>query len=573
MSPTTKHRSRKGGTYVIVLGTAIMVTTLGLVTISSRLIQSQQSVASANALQAAANSDAAIRVGLQLIQSNENWREYGHGTWQSGPMASGNYILSGYDFSDGILNNDDSQAVTLVATGIQRDARHHKSLTLVPVKQPLDSLRFVICAGKDISFTDSKLTFSGTIAANGRVEESGDSSIDVDVEANDTIIGDDYLKTTTSQVGSKLLPSVADVMAEYEATATVIDIDDLPTSTPNLFRDPDMEDGHGLWTNSWETGHECEVRRSTETAHAGSRSLEVTDRNYASDGPAYYLTHVLESDRSYDVSCWVKMSWGTRVRFALNTNSGSGDEWVRSGWQTVGTSWTNVAATIDAPQWDGLLDRAMLKIETDPTYGRPSFYMDAVAIVGTGSTASITHACLSDQENPFGSVDPNGRYVIDCDSNDLRIEHTRLRGTLIIKNAGRVTIGPGPVHWEPLRLNIPTLLCDGQIELRFGVRALSEYLNNVNYNGATPFSIIGIDSDRDAVYPSRIHGLIMTERSVNLTGSLHLFDAAIVATDDVVLTDAAVDMTGNSLLQASPPPSMTRTELRLLRGGAAPRAD
>jgi len=136
------------------------------------------------------------------------------------------------------------------------------------------------------------------------------------------------------------------------------------------------------------------------------------------------------------------------------------------------------------------------------------------ALPTTGGVATIGRVLLSPADNPFGAVNPQGVYVVDCQSQQLLIHDSRIVGTLVLLNAGPGTAVLGSMNWESAVPDYPALLVGGSLELIIGSAELSEADVGVNLNPpTTPFESL-FDADLTDTYPSVIKGLIYVSGDV-----------------------------------------------------------
>jgi hypothetical protein len=100
------------------------------------------------------------------------------------------------------------------------------------------------------------------------------------------------------------------------------------------------------------------------------------------------------------------------------------------------------------------------------------------------TTATIDGKLISPAVNSVGGgTNTKGIYIINCGGQNLVIQNTRVVGTLVVLNAGTVTIQNSGVY-EPAITNLPTLLVQGNIALKLNsTTALSE-------SGTTQFNPI-----------------------------------------------------------------------------------
>jgi hypothetical protein len=528
-------------------------------------------VAIQNAQQAAANAETGLRFGIEQLDPLANWRSiHTHGDWVTNrSTGKGTFDLKGFDEIDSNIADDSLDPVVLVSTGRFRNSLDTVDVTVIPAKESLNCLQFDVVAGGDINVNSATIHCSGRIAANSNITAVTPSVVWPKCEAAGSIIGSGYQRTKTESITPLALPNATQVVTHYASFAQSIDFASLPTQTPNLIRDPGIEAGVGLWTRSWEPANTANLQPTATEAHSGPSSLSVDTRALATDGPAYYLTHIVKPNATYNVACWVKLVSAGPVRLALNTRVNGVDSWTHSTYTSATTAWTLVTATLVAPAYSGELEHAMLRIETDPGGTDPltDMFVDDVSVVEVGTTRRLTHAVVGPDTNPFGTGSPEATYVIDCGNQDLQIEHCRIVGTLVIQNPGTVVVGPGPVSWQPAAAHHPSLIVDGDIQLRAHARGLNEYLDVVNYNPpGLPFEHIGTNSAQEDIFPSGIGGIVYSTANTTLGGGIHLRRGQILSADDVTV-DGDVYINGSRAALVTPPPEFFRYRYQIFSAG------
>jgi hypothetical protein len=122
---------------------------------------------------------------------------------------------------------------------------------------------------------------------------------------------------------------------------------------------------------------------------------------------------------------------------------------------------------------------------------------------------------ISPTANPFtGGTNANGIYVVNCAGGAMQIDTCRIVGTLVLLNAGSVTI-MNQVNWEPAVKGLPCLLVQGPIAWNTTNAALSETTALVNFNpSTTPYPYLGgqaggtFNSNTTDTFPCQINGLV-----------------------------------------------------------------
>ncbi len=336
----------------------------------------------------------------------------------------------------------------------------------------------------------------------------------------------------TAQVTSDKLPKMPDwtsVFNYYRTNGTAININSLPTSTPNLGQNVGIESGTTSWTGTapYATLGTCSISQDNNFWRSGKYSLKVTGRPNWYTGPIQRIDSFVKPNGSYYIEAWVYQSSGLARNFYIslytkglgdstpNFNSGPSVN-VLVGALNIG--WTKVSATLTAPAWSGALDYAFVKIAGADSNNTQNFYADDLLIQESTSGRFIYRQVLGPGVNPFGTGATNseGIYWINCNGSRLIIEHARIVGTLLIVNPGANScVNDGPISWQPAVAGYPALLVDADngTSADFAINAtnhlLSEKDDGVNYNptGAS-HDEFGQDADTNDIYRSEIRGLI-----------------------------------------------------------------
>ncbi len=174
---------RRGGVYVLALGTALLVTVVGL---SALVAARGQRIAIADTQQfcrARYAALAAIDVGLEAMRASPDWRTLlPSGPWvTNASLGAARLSLRGVDPTDGNLADDRSDPVVLTGTGFCGSARYQVSVRLVPPVVPLPILKHALHAraGVDVQSGNTLKLSGGPLSSNGSVTTSGNVVGDV----------------------------------------------------------------------------------------------------------------------------------------------------------------------------------------------------------------------------------------------------------------------------------------------------------------------------------------------------------------------------------------------------------
>lgn len=186
-----------------------------------------------------------------------------------------------------------------------------------------------------------------------------------------------------------------------------------------------------------------------------------------------------------------------------------------------------------------------------------------------GGDRRINRRLLSPASNPFGATNREGIYVIDCQGQNVRIDESRIVGTLVLLNTGINSRITGVVNMAPAVANYPALLVEGDMELNTtSSLGLSEGTSLVNFNPpGTPYQDpSNFDGDTDDYYPSIINGLAYVSGRATVTGNTNLSGCLIA---DELLVNSGKQFTAdyNNLHHSFPPPGFARGwQMRIVPG-------
>lgn len=151
-----------------------------------------------------------------------------------------------------------------------------------------------------------------------------------------------------------------------------LSINTLAQSSSNILND--FEDGT---LQSWNPrGASVVLANSTETAHAGTHSLQVTGRTATWNGPDINVTNRFSNGSRYRVSVWIKLAPGelaTNMRVTLERvlNGSTTFHTVIGNTQVTANQWVQLSTT-----YDYAFNHSSLTLYIESASGTPSFYID-----------------------------------------------------------------------------------------------------------------------------------------------------------------------------------------------------
>ncbi|MFN3192459.1 MAG: hypothetical protein ACE361_18245 [Aureliella sp.] len=167
-----------------------------------------------------------------------------------------------------------------------------------------------------------------------------------------------------------------------------------------------------------------------------------------------------------------------------------------------------------------------------------------------------------------GQLSPEGIYYIDCASQEIRIDDSRLECTLVLKKPKNGSDIRGSIFWEASQPNYPILLVEGEMEFNLSRSPLREANESVNFNPpGAPY--LGVsDANATTVYPSALRGLIYASKKIQFESAFG--ENVIVGqliTSDQVKTKGDVFVSYRNIFLNDPPPGFqTGNSLRILPG-------
>lgn len=214
---------RRASIYVMVLGTALLVTVLGVSALLNVQVQRVAQSGGADFAQARLLAQSAIDYGMWLTSSDPNWRDkYANGAWVAGMKAgNGTFDLSVVDPNDGDFTDAPTEAVLMTGTGRFGDAACALRVRLKPQTVPLDVLRTSvhITSGLVIATSGHITANGGPVSSNGTIQVNG--GISGDAEAAVVVNPKKVTGTVTAPAAPKDAPPDA-VIDYYLARATPI---------------------------------------------------------------------------------------------------------------------------------------------------------------------------------------------------------------------------------------------------------------------------------------------------------------------------------------------------------------
>jgi hypothetical protein len=597
MRTIENHSNRRGGVYLAVLGTAMIAGVLAFSALALQRVQNRMLSSSSEVRQAQLNAEAAIGMGLLTVKSDPAWRTNNpNGQWFANRnIGDGGCALSVVDPLDGDLTDNPSEPIVLTGIGASGNAVQRIVKTVDVYPEPLECLRSSVAAGGNISLSGATLraTNAGLITANAVSASSSDVYGRVQA-AN--VSGGTYRNTTT-QVAAADLPTMPDwstVFDYYQDNGTEIPIGSVPSSLGNFERNGNFQSNDNYWYGNPPGVAPATVARSTTTGKASSPPgcLLVSNRGNWNSGACQSIAGYVKAGHTYLISAHVALSPNVpiatkvfRVRLTtkgtesaeVHVNSADSPPITGSSFLTFPP--TPISAIVTAPAWSGDLEYAFIKFAFSDSSSSPPYYdfhIDDVVVTDVTVGKFIYRQVLGPNVNSMTlDVNSEGLYWINCAGQDLVIERSRIKGTLLLVNPGSGSmIGPGPIQWSPAKPGYPALLVDADIpsnadfRIEATNRTLSEPEDGRQYNPDNPAGMshasLGSDADMNDTFPSEIEGLIVVRDDLTFKNRT-LVRGSVIVGDQINSTGGSLEVEYRPDSLYSPPPGFESTSKHVER--------
>src|SRR3569623_1753372 len=167
-SSRSRRRARRGGVYLVVLMSALVIAAICLSTLQLMRVQSSVGSDTTSFIEARIVARAAIDIGMLKIQNDSNWRtDLGNGTWiNNQTLGDGTYSLTATDPIDNDVTKGDNHPVILTGTGKVDGATFMTSARLEVNPNSSSCLEISMCSGNDTTVNSATVTSDQTAAAN-----------------------------------------------------------------------------------------------------------------------------------------------------------------------------------------------------------------------------------------------------------------------------------------------------------------------------------------------------------------------------------------------------------------------
>src|SRR4051794_8757520 len=161
-------KNRRGGVYIAVLGSALIVALLGMCALIGQRIENRLVVASTDIRQAQLNANTAVELAMLAMKQDTNWRTTNsNGNWFTNrSTGAGSCTANVVDPIDADLSGGTDDPVVVTGIGYSGAAQQRVQVTVDPKKSPHSCLRSAIAAGGNITLSGDTLRTNGLTTAN-----------------------------------------------------------------------------------------------------------------------------------------------------------------------------------------------------------------------------------------------------------------------------------------------------------------------------------------------------------------------------------------------------------------------
>ena len=287
-------RDRRGATYIAVLGTTLIVMTLGLAGLITTRSQERASGYLSDSVDARLYAMTGIDFARLQIAQASSWRTtYSNGAWATNQAIGTGTLSVSVVNPNGALNHSLFDPVTVTATGVKNAATHISQVTLVAQPVPFTCLNAATTVNSSIALgSTTVIGFNETLASNASITTLL-GTVYPNVEAVGSVGGLTYNGSVTTGVTARTMPD-STVFNYYTTSGTAISISTLgsPAKLQNVVLSPASNpygvqaDPQGIYVIDCQgqsiTISRCRIVGTLVLLNAGSSSSVQGNVNFAS---------------------------------------------------------------------------------------------------------------------------------------------------------------------------------------------------------------------------------------------------------------------------------------------------
>jgi hypothetical protein len=228
-----KRPNRQGTIYVIVLGAALIISSIALASLHMARVEVDGITNADRIARAELMAQSAIEFAMANLKNNASWRttyidnqQNPAATWYS-PNSSDGFKFILHD-NDGNLADDIRDNVTLTGLGRSGDATAAISVRLEPTGQALTCFNSAMTVNGNFGVS-TDLTVSQMVFSNQAINLN--AGINGDAWSTGSISGGGVSGTKRENQSPRTVPDATNTLEYYLANGTAIDINSIPSQT------------------------------------------------------------------------------------------------------------------------------------------------------------------------------------------------------------------------------------------------------------------------------------------------------------------------------------------------------
>ncbi len=548
---------RRGAVYVAVLGTSLLVVSIGLGSLAvarSRMAIARQERDGALARHVA---DSALDGVLRTLAEDSGWRAHeGSDPWRADkPIAGGLVSVWLDDPEDGDLGDDAGDPVRVrIRAGAGGAARRLEAV--VDLHRRVRVLEPRVASLEGIRISDSMLTGEGEMRTVGDIQaQNAEVYLDAVAPPAKTITGGTFHGLNRLEVVTGAMPTEGELDTAWGTGATVIVSTALPRGgTPLPGWELGAESGGGNWFPDHSVcAADVVCDEPAESAVEGGCAVRVFKRAYDWAGAYISIRDLLNSGVKPRMRVRVRLrdaaDGPVDARLALTYRYGRwipigsiavlqySDWFSRVGAAMVCTEdWVDLEITTAEMSWNPSIwsvTEAWIDVETPGSTADHLIDAGVLYDIAQDATAPLLlhRVRLGPDSNPFGTPNADGRYVIDLEGRDLVIRDCVINGTLVLRRAGIGTRIEGSVAWTPVVPGDPIVIVEGPLGIATDGTPVQEEAIGVDLDG---------DGLRASVLPSILDGLVFARGRITVGGQA-IIGGSLVSRNGIQFDGAAAD--------------------------------
>ena len=553
---------RHGSVYLTALGSSMIVVCLGLASLQAARVQRRLYQGSNDLTNARILAKAGMEFGQSQTQSGSSWRStVAASSTTTRSVNGGSFSVTLADPADATIGNSNLDPVLVTSTGNYGSAQFKMSALLEPRKRIFPSCRAALFANRNIEITDGKIASNHWALCGNQMNVfgSGVSNIDLNCFAVGGFSGSGFSQRKVSNSvwpieSPNLDPTASDFVAKYYLdNGVLLQAIDLPTGGTELMKNPGVE----VDLSNWNVGIDCNLRRTPGQQYSGVASCIVSSRLLPTASPFFNVLEHIREGRTYTFSFAVRSNGDQDFNGTLSIESTGGLPKLFDATTSKVTAYANVWTIVTSsftPDWTGALTKAELRIKGSTLN---NYWVDNVSLTNPEWQVGkryIDANILSTTRNPYGArtLSPLGIYVIDTPGEQLIIRDSRIRSTLVVKNALSVQIERA-LLWDPVGVNYPALISMTPIIDATNSDTLNEATIGIDFNPTgDPYNGIA-DTDGIDTYNAGINGAVLSLSDISLNGALN-YSGPIYSGNDMKISSKNLKINYDSKDIQNPPP-------------------